>query len=64
MPIMINRGKDWSKLINHWWAYKLYTFDFLERYADKVPSNKLQDSHLWTALVEQREKELKLEVIA
>ena len=56
---------DWSKLINHWCeGRRLYTFDFMERYADKIPSSKLQDSYLWKALVEQREKELKLEVIA
>lgn len=55
---------DWSELINHWCGGELYTFDFMERYADKIPSSKLQDSYLWKALVEQREKELKLEVIA
>ena len=55
---------DWSELINRWHWDNLYTIDFLERYADKIPSSKLQDSHLWTVLVEQKEKELKLEVIA
>ena len=55
---------DWSELINRWQKDNLYNIDFLERYADKIPSSKLQDSHLWTVLVEQREKELKLEVIA
>ena len=55
---------DWPELINRWHEDNLYNIDFLERYADKIPSSKLQDSCLWTALVEQREKELKLEVIA
>ena len=55
---------DWSELIDRWHEDNLYNIDFLERYADKIPSSKLQDSRLWTALVEQREKELKLEVIA
>ena len=56
---------DWSELINHWWRVEgFYTIDFMERYADKIPSSKLQDSQLWTDLVEQREKDLKLEVIA
>lgn len=55
---------DWPELINRWHEDNLYNIDFLERYADKIPSSKLQDSRLWTALVEQREKELKLEVIA
>ena len=55
---------DWPELINRWHEDNLYNIDFLERYADKIPSSKLQDSRLWTVLVEQREKELKLEVIA
>lgn len=55
---------DWPELINRWYKDNLYNIDFLERYADKIPSSKLQDSRLWTTLVEQREKELKLEVIA
>ena len=56
---------DWSELINLcFFMDYLYNIDFLERYADKIPSSKLQDSRLWTAFVEQREKELKLEVIA
>lgn len=55
---------DWPELINRWHEDNLYNIDFLERYADKIPSSKLQDSRLWTTLVEQREKELKLEVIA
>ena len=55
---------DWSELIDRWGVNNLYNIDFLERYIDKIPSSKLQDSRLWTVLVEQREKELKLEVIA
>lgn len=31
---------------------------------DKIPSSQLQDSRLWRELVEERAKELKLEVIA
>ncbi|WP_418495759.1 hypothetical protein [Coprobacter sp.] len=55
---------DWSELINRWRNDKLYNIDFLERYADKIPSSQPQDSHLWRELVEERAKELKLEVIA
>ena len=55
---------DWSELIDRWREEELYTLDFMERYADKIPSSKLQDSRLWTALVEKRAKDLKLEVIA
>ena len=55
---------DWAKLINRWHGDKLYNADFLERYADKIPSNQLQDSRLWRALVEERVKGLKLEIMA
>lgn len=64
---MIDRFIDlwnWSELIERWCEEELYTIDFMERYADKIPSSKLQDSLLWKALVEQRAKDLKLEVIA
>lgn len=54
---------DWSELINRWHDDKLYDVDFIERYADKIPSSQLQDSRLWRKLVEERAKELKLEVI-
>lgn len=36
----------------------------LERYADKIPSSQLQDSRLWNELVEERAKELKVEIIS
>lgn len=54
---------DWSELINLWRREELYNIDFLERYADKISSSKLQDSRLWQQLVENRTKELKQEVI-
>lgn len=57
---------DWSELIyrSRWRDETLYSVDFLERYADKIPSSKLQDSCLWRQLVEERAKEVKFEVIA
>ena len=54
---------NWYKLINRWSEDKLYNIDFLERYADKIPYCKLQNSRLWDRLVEERTKELKNEVI-
>ena len=42
----------------------MYNADFLERYTDKIPSSQLKDSRLWRALVEERVKGLKLEIIA
>lgn len=55
---------DWAELINRWCDDNLYNAGFLERYADRIPSNLLQDSHLWEVLVEERAKELKLEIIS
>ena len=55
---------DWSELIDDWNKNNLYNIDFLERYIDKIPASKLQESHLWRILVEKRADELKLEVIA
>lgn len=55
---------DWLNLIDRWSDSNLYTVDFLERYVDKIPSSKLQDSSLWRKLVKERAMELKLEVIA
>lgn len=55
---------DWSELIDRWDISKLYNADFLERYADKIPSSQLQDSSLWIELVKKRAEKLKFEVIA
>ena len=56
---------DWSKLINRLYDRDyLYNIDFLEHYLDKIPSSQLQDSYLWVALIEERAKELKFEVIS
>lgn len=55
---------DWSELIDRLDISKLYNADFLERYADKIPSNQLQYSILWRELVNKRAEELKFEVIA
>lgn len=55
---------NWSVLIDCWHSDELYNIEFLERYADKIPSSKLQNSRLWESLVEERAKDLKHEVIA
>lgn len=55
---------DWSELINRYYDDKLYCLEFLERYADKIPSGQLQDSHLWKEIVKERAKRLMFEVTA
>ena len=55
---------DWSELINRCNYHKLFDVDFLERYADKIPASQLQDSRLWNELVEERAKELKVEIVS
>lgn len=54
---------DWTKLIDRWHQEHLYNMEFLERYADRIPFDKLQDSYLWRELIEERAKLLKLQVI-
>lgn len=49
---------DWSELIDRYSDEELYSFDFMEKYLDRIPSKKLQDSHLWERLVEERKQSL------
>lgn len=53
---------DWSKLIDRW-DEKIYGFDFLERYAEKISPGILKNSKLWFAIVEERKNEMKNEIL-
>lgn len=48
---------DWNELINRF-NDELYSFDFLEKYQDRIPLNKLKNSSLWTWLVKESKKSL------
>jgi hypothetical protein len=52
---------DWGELIERYNNSENPIFDraFLETYADYIPADRLKDSTLWYALVEEKEKELK-----
>lgn len=56
---------NWADLIDHsnWrgadlGASHLYSYEFLERYASRIPANALEESQLWFTIKEQRKKEL------
>lgn len=55
---------DWSQLIDRYNEEGLYTFEFLEKYIDRVPTDRLQNSQLWYQLVETRKFELAYEVLS
>jgi hypothetical protein len=52
---------DWGELIERYNSSENPIFGraFLETYADYIPADRLKDSTLWYALVEERGKELK-----
>ncbi len=55
---------DWSQLINRCSEDELYTFEFLEKYIDRIPTDRIQDSWLWYKLVDIRKYELAYEIIS
>ena len=57
---------DWDEIIDRWQRDndKIYSVDFLERYHDKIPSSKLQSSHLWSAILDEKVDALKIEIVS
>ena len=60
---------DWAELINHYcWmdegASRLNGYEFLERYASRIPADALEDSQLWYLLKEDRKKELQRQILS
>lgn len=56
---------DWGELIERYNDSSNPIFDrtFLETYADHIPADRLKDSTLWYALVEEKEKELSRRIL-
>lgn len=55
---------SWDEIIDRY-ADNLFdknAVDFYERYKDRIPVAKLQDSRLWLQIVEQRVRQLKAEI--
>lgn len=55
---------DWEDIIDRY-TNNLFDekgIDFYERYKDRIPAAKLQDSRLWREIVEQRVRQLKAEI--
>jgi len=55
---------DWEEIINRYYNsfFDNKGIDFYERYKDRIPAAKLQDSRLWCEIVEQRVSQLKAEI--
>ena len=54
---------DWKQLISSYRNNEVYSPDFLDRFIDYIPADEFKDSHLWYALIERKEKELKKQII-
>ena len=55
---------DWNELIDRYSVDYIYSFEFLEKYLDKIPVDKLQNSRLWGKLVEIRKFEMAFEIVS
>ena len=60
---------NWAELIDHCrWrdndlgASRLYSYEFLERYASRIPADELEESQLWFTITEQRKKALRRQI--
>lgn len=52
---------DWATIISNWRIER--PAEFFKKYQDRIPMAKLQESHLWSDLVESRSKELMSEIL-
>lgn len=55
---------DWEQIINHSWHDSIYSQAFMERYKDRIPASKLQDSALWRRIIELRKLQIAQEIMA
>lgn len=61
---------DWNALIgerNYSYLFrdnKIGAIEFYEKYKDRIPMAKLQDSDLWTKIIEERAGQLKSEILS
>ena len=55
---------DWEEIIDRYYNsfFDNKGIDCYERYKDRIPAAKLQDSRLWCEIVEQRVRQLKAEI--
>ncbi len=55
---------DWSQIIDNYGMDKLFSIEFLDRYAEHIPASQLQHSHLWLEIINQRATEISREITA
>ena len=57
---------DWTEIIDRYGCnlYDKKAIDFYEKYKEYIPASKLQNTYLWRDIVEQRAKQLAIEITA
>lgn len=54
---------DWGKLIDRYSDRELYSMDFIERYKDRIPFEEIQETMLWSKLVDDCKKTLRNSIL-
>ena len=55
---------DWGEIIDSYCndVYSKRPIEFYEKFKDYIPASKLQNTYLWRSIVEQRAKQLEVEI--
>ena len=54
---------DWKELINSRYNDEIFGMSFLKEFEDRIPASSLKDSRLWGKIVEEKEKQIRAEII-
>lgn len=55
---------DWGEIIDCYSRDEMYDAAFLNKYQDRIPMSSLQYSRLWSKLVEDRKRQLKIQMFS
>ena len=54
---------DWKELINSRYSDVIFGMAFLKEFEERIPASALKDSYLWREIVEEKEKQIREEII-
>ena len=54
---------DWKELINSRYNDEIFGMAFLKEFEDRIPTSSFKDSRLWGKIVEEKEKQIRAEII-
>lgn len=54
---------DWKELINSRYSDEIFGMAFLKEFEERIPASALKDSYLWREIVEEKEKQIREEII-